>query len=66
MTPEDLPLDWHDEWEERAAIMQYCGGHTRQDAEALAMADIQQRMGQRGDDAGQDPGELGAGADQDP
>src|SRR5262249_50808230 len=33
---EDLPADWRVEWEERAAIMEYDGGLTREHAEAEA------------------------------
>ncbi len=31
--PEALPMDWRIEWEERAAIMEYDGGLTREEAE---------------------------------
>ena len=43
-TPEDLPPDWHFEWDERAAIMEYEGGLPRERAEALALQDILARM----------------------
>ena len=42
--PIDLPPEWHLEWDERAAIMEYHGGLTREHAEADAMKDIQRRM----------------------
>ena len=46
--PADLPLDWHFEWDERAAIMEYDGEMTRERAEARALTDILARMrGQR-------------------
>ena len=41
---EDLPPEWHIEWDERAAIMEYHGGLTREHAEAEAMKDILRRM----------------------
>jgi hypothetical protein len=36
LTPDDLPPDWHELWEERAAIMEFDGGLPREQAEALA------------------------------
>ena len=42
--PEDLPIDWRVEWEERAAIMEYCGGMTRDRAEAEALRETLDRM----------------------
>ena len=42
--PEDLPPDWHFEWDERAAIMEYEGGLPRERAEFLALLDIGARM----------------------
>ena len=42
--PEDLPIDWRVEWEERAAIMEYCGGMSRGQAEAEALRDTLDRM----------------------
>jgi hypothetical protein len=61
MTVEDLPLDWHDEWEERAAIMEYCGGCDRREAESLALADILQRM--RREEGDGEAGSAGRGQD---
>jgi site-specific DNA-methyltransferase (adenine-specific) len=43
-TPEELPPDWRVAWGERAAILQYDGGHPRQRAEALALALIVGQM----------------------
>jgi hypothetical protein len=38
--PDDLPGDWRVEWEERAAIREFCGKLHREQAEALALAEI--------------------------
>jgi hypothetical protein len=43
-SPADLPLDWRERWEERAAIMEYEGGLPRERAEALALAEISSQM----------------------
>ena len=43
--PGDLPLNWRVEWEERAAVKEYCGGMPRADAEAAALAEIVRLMG---------------------
>lgn len=45
--PEQLPLDLHFEWEERAAIMEYDGGLPRERSEALALATVLKEMEQR-------------------
>jgi hypothetical protein len=42
--PDDLPPDWRDDWEERAAIMEYDGGLPKEHAEAAALADTLERM----------------------
>lgn len=42
--PEALPMDWRIEWEERAAIMEYDGGLTREQAESEALKDILRQM----------------------
>lgn len=42
--PDTLPSDWHQLWDERAAVMQYEGGLPRERAEALALAEILRRM----------------------
>lgn len=44
VVPDDLPSEWHFEWDERAAIMEYDGKLPRPQAEALALADILKRM----------------------
>ena len=36
MQPENLTPDQRDEWEERAAIMEFCGGLDRETAERVA------------------------------
>jgi hypothetical protein len=41
-TPDDLPPDGHQLWDERAAIMEFDGGLCRERAEALALADLLQ------------------------
>jgi hypothetical protein len=50
LTPH-LPPEWHLAWDERAAIMEYDGGLSRERAEAKALTDILSAM-QR---AGQNP-----------
>jgi hypothetical protein len=42
--PADLPPDWHLLWDERAAIMEYDGGLSRERAEAEALKDIMGMM----------------------
>lgn len=42
--PQDLPLRWQVEWEERAAIREYCGEMSRADAEAAALAETVRLM----------------------
>jgi len=44
IAPDDLPPDWHLEWDERAATMEYDGCLPRERAEALALSDILARM----------------------
>ena len=39
-TPDDLPPEWHVDWDERAAILEYDGWHPREHAEALALKEI--------------------------
>jgi hypothetical protein len=48
LTPDDLPPDWHDLWEERAAIMEFDGSLPRERAEALALADALRSMERAG------------------
>ena len=45
----DLPADWHFLWDERAAIMEYDGKFPREQAEALALAEIRKLMALRTD-----------------
>lgn len=40
IAPADLPDDWRDTWGERAAIAEFDGGLSREDAEAQALADV--------------------------
>lgn len=42
--PEALPMDWRIEWEKRAAIMEYDGGLTREQAESEALKGILRQM----------------------
>lgn len=39
-SPADLTPDWRERWEERAAIMEFDAGMSRERAEADAFADI--------------------------
>ena len=41
---EDLPMDWRIEFEERAAILEYDGGMTREGAENQAFGEILGRL----------------------
>jgi hypothetical protein len=45
VAPADLPDDWHEVWGERAAIQEYDGGLSREQAEAGALADVLRQMG---------------------
>ncbi|MFC1793999.1 hypothetical protein ACFL3Q_10490 [Planctomycetota bacterium] len=40
---EDLPQEWIEDYEERAAILEFEGGYTRREAEAKALCEIQAR-----------------------
>jgi len=40
----DLPADWHELWDERAAIMEFDGGLPRERAEAAALAEVLKQM----------------------
>ena len=42
--PENLPMDWRIEFEERAAILEYDGGLSRERAEVLALREIFTRI----------------------
>jgi hypothetical protein len=48
LTPDELPPDWHQLWDERAAIMEYDGGLPRERAEALALLDVLGQMRRAG------------------
>jgi hypothetical protein len=48
LIPEKLPADWHLMWDERAAIMEYDSGLSRERAEALALAEILDQMRRAG------------------
>ena len=41
---DQLPIDWRIEYEERAAILEYDGGLTREEADAQAFEEIQVRI----------------------
>jgi len=41
--PADLPMDWRIDWEERAAILEYDGGLSREAAYRQALDDIRER-----------------------
>ena len=41
---DELPMDWRIEYEERAAILEYDGGLTREDADAQAFDEIRKRI----------------------
>jgi hypothetical protein len=43
--PDDLPPEWREEYEERAAIMEFDGGMSRPEAEAAALRDVARRIG---------------------
>ncbi len=43
-TPDTLPMEWRVEFEERAAILEYDGGFTREDADRKALEEILERM----------------------
>ena len=42
--PENLPMDWRIEFEERAAILEYDGGLSREKAERQAFVEILRRL----------------------
>ena len=41
---DNLPVDWRIDFEERAAILEYDGGLTREDAETQALTEIAERI----------------------
>lgn len=46
--PPELSAEWHVEWDERAAIMEYDGGLAREVAEHYALLEVQRLMTQSG------------------
>jgi hypothetical protein len=44
LQPADLPGDWRQAWEERAAIREHDGGLPREQAEFLALKEILDQM----------------------
>ena len=44
MDVDDLPADQRDDYEERAASLEYENGFVRKDAEAFALAHIRRQM----------------------
>ncbi|MBA4063441.1 MAG: hypothetical protein C0501_06965 [Isosphaera sp.] len=47
-TPADLPSEWYLVWDERAAIMEFDGGATRERAEHFALLDVIGQMRRAG------------------
>jgi hypothetical protein len=47
---DDLPMDWRIEYEERAAILEYDGGLSRNEADAQALVEIKRRIQSLGRD----------------
>jgi len=47
LTPEALPAEWRDVYEERAAIREYDGGLPRELAEHYALLDVLEMMKKR-------------------
>ncbi len=45
-----LPMDWRIEYEERAGILEYDGGLSRNEADAQALVEIKRRMQSLGRD----------------
>lgn len=43
-SPADLPADWHAVWDERAAIMEFDGGLTRELAEHYALLEVLEQI----------------------
>lgn len=48
-TPSDLPWDLQEEWGERAAIREYDGGQSREEAETQAFIEILARIKEKQD-----------------
>ena len=47
--PDDLPADWRELYEERSAVREFDGGHSRAAAEAGALRDVLTRMDEASD-----------------
>ena len=47
-SPGDLPLNWRIEFEERAAILEYDGGLSREEADKQALQEILERLKRSG------------------
>ena len=47
-SPGDLSIDWRIEFEERAAILEYDGGLSREDADRQAFEEILERLKRSG------------------
>ena len=45
LTPSNLPMEWRIEFEERAAILEYDGGLSRDEADRRALQEIAERIG---------------------
>ncbi len=43
-TPYDLPMDWRIDFEERAAILEYDGGLSRDEADSQALREIVEQL----------------------
>ena len=43
---DDLPMDWRIDYEERAAILEYDAGLSRNDADSQALCEITERIDQ--------------------
>lgn len=39
-----LPNEWHEAWQERAAILEFDGGMSRAGAEAAALREVMEKM----------------------
>jgi hypothetical protein len=44
VSPESLAMEWRIEYEERAAILEYDGGLSREDADKQALEEILERL----------------------
>ena len=48
LTPSNLPMEWRIEFEERAAILEYDGGLSRDEADRQALNEIAERIERTG------------------